>query len=254
MDRSERERGEAFHELVLANIVVDSDGWAFDLVHRVADRLQAGVAPDERMEPVVAWLSAPTAFVVPGRYIYFSRGLLQLGLEEEATALVFAHELAHRRLGHLRTWLAEVPVAWVVGVALHAAHSAFVSPDHEAEADRWALERCVAAGYDRRRCLALFDVLERVSLDVGDVDGVFGPDDPEKLAEARLHALSGEAPAKLESLLGEAKRWVWQRTRGYPSLRERRAALEHVAADVRQDGAGESTPLLERWKAFKATR
>jgi hypothetical protein len=132
----------------------------------------------------------------------------------------------------------------VAGALALAAHRVFVSPEKEAEADRWALERCVAAGYDRARCLTAFDAMERLVLDGGDVDGVFGPEDPERLAEAHLRRLDGEPEAKLEALLTDARRWLWQRRTGYPSIRERRAALDRVAT-------GE-TPLLDRWRQFRA--
>ncbi len=184
---------------------------------------------------MVIWIEDVTAFTLPGRYVYFSRRLLQLCPAEDAVAFVLAHEMAHHRLGHLRPWLSEIPGAWLAGVRVRAAYRrALVSPEKEADADRWALERCVAAGYDRARCLTLFDALSRASLDLGDVDGVFGHEDPEDLAEARLRELDGEAPEakdKLAAFLAEAGRWTWQRGRGYASLHDRRAALEHVARE-----------------------
>src|SRR5580704_916829 len=64
--------------------------------------------------------------------------------------------------------------------------------------------------YDRERCLIAFDAMERLVLDGGDVDGVFGPGDPERLAEAHLRRLDGEPEAKLEALLADARRWLWQ--------------------------------------------
>jgi hypothetical protein len=246
MNRAERERGDEFFRAFAEHVVVDHDGWAFDRAHRVASRLQEGLAPEQRLEPVVAWIEGHAAFTVPGRYVYLSRHFLQRGLTEDATAFVFAHELAHQRLGHLRAWLSEVPGAWMAGNLMLAAHRALVSPEKEAEADRWALERCVTAGYDRERCLGAFDAMERLVLDGGDIDGVFGHEDPEQLAEAELRRLDGargEREPKLDALLADARRWLWQRRTGYPSLRERRAALERVAT-------GE-TPLLDRWRQFR---
>jgi predicted Zn-dependent protease len=244
MNRAERERGEEFHAFLAEHVVIDHDGWAFDRVHRVADRLQQNVAPEERLEPVVAWLEGYAAFIAPGRYVYLSRYFLQRGLSEEGTAFVFAHELAHQRLGHLEIWLSEVPGAWVAGALALMAHRVLVSPEKEADADRWALERCVAAGYDRELCLGAFDTMERLMLDGGNVDGVFGPEDVERLAEAHARRLEGQPEAKFDALLGDARRWLWQRRTGYPSLRERRAALARVAT-------GE-TPLLDKWRQFRS--
>jgi hypothetical protein len=81
-------------------------------------------------------------------------------------------------------------------------------------------------------------------LDGGDVDGVFGHEDVERLAEAHAERLEGRPEAKLDALLADASRWFWQRRRGYPSLRERRAALARVAT-------GE-TPLLDKWRQFRS--
>jgi predicted Zn-dependent protease len=242
MNDAERERGDAFHELLAEHFVFDQDGWAVERVRRVADRIQAGLAPEERLEPVVAWIERQAAFTLPGRYVYFSRHFLERDLSEEATAFVFAHELAHQRLGHLREWLSDVPGAWVVGALVLAAHRALVSPENQAEADRWALERCVRAGYDRERCLGAFDAMERLALDYRSADGVFGPEDPEQLAERRLRELDGERPARIDALLDDARHWLWQRRTGYPSIRERRAALDRVAT-------GE-THLVDRWRQF----
>jgi predicted Zn-dependent protease len=254
MPRADLERGDTFHDLLKGYVVFDDSGWAHEIVHRVGGRLQADVAAGERLEPEVVWLEEVTAFTLPGRHVYFTRGLLQRGLSEDAVAFVFAHELAHHRLGHVRGWFADVPGAWLLGVLVRAAHFAFVSPEKEADADRWALERCVAAGYDRRRCLELFTALERAALDGGNVDGVFGGEDPEQLAEERLRQLDGEEPAKLAAFLDEARRWAWKRGNGYASLRERRAALEHVGETKPQTGGRRSVPLLDKWREYKSTR
>jgi predicted Zn-dependent protease len=239
MSSAERERGEEFYRVLDEHVLVDHDGWAFDLVQRVAERLQQGVAPDDRLQPVVVWIEHIPAFTMAGRYVYFSRFFLQRGLCEEAAAFVFAHELAHHRLGHVRTWLADVPGAWVLGALVRVAHGLFVSPEKEAEADRWAIERCVAAGYDRERCLTAFDAIERLVLDAGGVDTVFGDEDPERLADQRLRALDGEAPDRIEELRAHARKWLWQRRAGYLSVRERRATL-----------AADKSPLVNRWRQF----
>ena len=54
--------------------------------------------------------------------------------------------------------------------------------------------------------------------------------------------MNGEVPDRLEALLADAHRWMWQRRTGYPSLRERRAALADVASGKR--------PLLDKWRQF----
>lgn len=241
---------DAFHEYLNETTVVDRDGWAYDLTHRVAQRLQAGDPEGGRLTPEVVWIERATAFTLPGRYVYFSRALLQRGLSEEAVAFVFAHELAHHRLGHLTLWLSEVPGAWILAFLVRATHSIVASPEKEAAADRWALERCVEVGYDRERCLTVFSALEKIALDAGAVDVVFGPEDPEELAGERLRDPTGAATTKLDGLLAEARHWLWQRRVGYPSLRERRAAL----AEVGRPGPPTGAPLMDQWRAYVASK
>jgi len=79
------------------------------------------------------------------------------------------------------------------------------------------------AGYDGDRCAQLFAILENETLDLGDYDGVFGPE----------HLLDPTEPG-----YGDARhqfqRWLWTRTRGYLPLRERR---ERVIAYLREKQA-----------------
>jgi hypothetical protein len=71
MPRADVERGDTFHDLLAEYVTFDSEGWAYDLVHRAADRLQADVAPGDRISPEVVWLEGVTAFTLPGRHVYF---------------------------------------------------------------------------------------------------------------------------------------------------------------------------------------
>jgi hypothetical protein len=49
-------------------------------------------------------------------------------------------------------------------------------------------------------------------------------------------------PTYRAALPSDARRWMWQRRTGYPSIRERRAALARV-----MDG---KKPLLDQWRRF----
>jgi hypothetical protein len=195
-------------------------GWAPERVERVVARLEAHRAPEARVVPVVLWLKLFSAFATPGRYVYISRRLLEQCRDDEAAAFVLAHEIAHHDLGHVTTapdWLPDLlreRGGWILAAFYSAAAKSLYGPERECAADRYALDICRAAGYDVMRCLALFDVLERYALDVGDGDMVFGPD-PESDQE-----LSPDAP-----LLTRARIWLWQRSRGYLPIQDRRAAL-----------------------------
>lgn len=84
-------------------------------------------------------------------------------------------------------------------------------PEREAQADLYAVELCLDAGYDGQRCLQAFDILENHSLDRGDYDGVFGPEN-----------LLDSTDVEQGSATYQLQRWLWTRRRGYLPLRERR--------------------------------
>jgi predicted Zn-dependent protease len=188
---------------------------------------------------VVPWLRSVTAFTAPGRYIYFSRRLLEVCPDDESAAFVVAHELAHHDLGHLRLFsgpftrhAARMDAATLLVLVFRSLQKRVYSPEWEVEADRRAVELCVAAGYDGHRCLRLFDVLERVFLDRGDISGVYGLD------------VNSDAELSPEAdLLTKARIWLWQRQRGYLPIQDRRAeARRHLdrslAAALRQRQRG----------------
>jgi predicted Zn-dependent protease len=223
--------GEELYREIQESVIIDTSGWTVERVRRVAARLQAGDLAAERLSPKVIWIEEPTAFTAPGRYVYFSRELLQR-LTEEATALVFAHELAHHRLGHVSRGgprlplLRELPGAAVLALLRRAGSRLLFSPENELAADRWGLARCRAAGYDPRRCLELFKVLERRALDLGADPSVFGPESAEEMAEREAPAAPKTAWARLLRLGERTGRWVWERKYGYKTLRERHDALQ----------------------------
>jgi Zn-dependent protease with chaperone function len=67
-----------------------------DRVRTVADRLQQNQPTGERFIVEIPWLDASTAFTAPDRYIYFGKRLLERCPDEETTAFVITHEIAHR--------------------------------------------------------------------------------------------------------------------------------------------------------------
>jgi hypothetical protein len=86
-------------------------------------------------------------------------------------------------------------------------------PEQECDADRNALELCVKAGYDGQKCISLFNKLEKLALDMGDIDAVFGPDESDD-------ELSEDA-----SWSTKIRIWLYQRKRGYLPIRDRREML-----------------------------
>ena len=157
-----------------------------------------------------------TAFTVPGRNIYIARQLLERLPSDESTAFVLGHEVAHHDLGHLElfhSWLDVLPKGNVglvlASVVWKVAHRLY-GPERECRADEYAIELCLDAGFGGERCLQAFDILEHESLNRGDFDGVFGPEN-----------LIDPTDPDLGSLANQAQRWLWSRTRRYLPLRDR---------------------------------
>jgi len=219
--------------------VLEKTGWAPERVDRVALRLQGVVPEGERFVVVVPWSEIVTAFTAPGKYIYFSRRLLERCTDDESAAFVVAHEIAHHQLGHLRIFshrlaaLARVSNGWMAAVYVHAIERAVYGPEKESAADHRALDLCLQAGYDGRKCLRVFEILSQHALDLGDTQVTFGLETNDEDDEA------AEMP-----WTSRLRTWVWERMRGYPSLQERREALERYL-DFRT-----ATPIPQRRPGF----
>lgn len=208
--------GEAFRDSLAQEVPFDRSGPAYELVQRAAARVQKRRSPPRRLVVELPWVTRIPAFTVAGRYVYVSRHLVDRCPHEAALAFVIAHEIAHHDLGHATTWarwtrtarrFLPKRVALSAGLLVGAVTAATVRPEQELEADRFALRLCVRSGYRASDCLRLFDTIEAFLLERGDIEGVFG-----------LDAESG-------GLSGVVERWLWERLRSYPALRERRAAL-----------------------------
>ena len=217
--------GEWLRKEVEAAAFIERNGFFPEQVERVARRLQADRAPEDRLEVVVPWFRIRSAFTAPGRYIYFSRGLLERCPHDEAVAFVIAHEIAHHDLGHLDLFrgrfaqhAARMHGGRLMVLFFRLLQKRIYSPEWEGEADRAAIEMCVRAGYDGARCLYLFHVLSLLMLDAGDIAGVYGLD------QESDQELSPEA-----DLLTKARIRLYHLRRGYLPLQDREALVrEHL--------------------------
>jgi predicted Zn-dependent protease len=232
--------GEAFRAAFESEVDVEKSGWAVDLAKRAATRVQSCDEPEARKLPVVYWSKERTAFTLPGRYIYLSRTLLEEALPEDAVAFVFAHELAHHRLDHIERLVpalessSRLLAGSLLPVAARALMRLATSPEKEAEADAWALSRCLELGCDGRACLRLFDVMTKLAADRGDLHMAYGHGDVERLAERQLRReKQSRWQNALDDIAQHAARLRWERVRGYPSLPDRRAKLESILARSR---------------------
>jgi Zn-dependent protease with chaperone function len=221
MAQDDAEFGEWFYKHIADAFLVKHTEW----VDGIAARLQSARPQAERREVIVVGLSDVTAFTVPGRYIYVTGRLIENCPGEAALAFVIGHELAHHDLDHMQyfpRWFRDVGAHWVneiIFLAVHGVQRMFFSPERESAADRHGLDLCRNAGYEAADCLQLFDQLESRLLDLGDVAGVYGPQESED-------ELLPNVP-----LITKLRVWAWQRTRGYLPVRDRRRALEEYLAE-----------------------
>lgn len=222
-DAAYAEFGEWLHgELVDASGGTDQTAWALGLIARAMERIQPHLRVATSFKVEMLYLRDFIAFTHPGPYIYLSRRVLEVCAVDEAIAFVLAHEAAHHELGHLdlfRGWSEKIPrvgPSLLVAVAFRLLERRIYGPDNELAADRRAMETCLAAGYDGKRCLALFDVMADESLNKGDIDGVFGTSD-------ELH------PDTADTWWVQGLKWLRFRQRGYVPVAQRRAILlEHL--------------------------
>lgn len=215
--------GDIIFSAIAENAVIETESWALERVDRVLKRLHDARGKGDQFTVVIPWIAEHTAFTAPGRYIFFARSFFQLCDCDDMAAMVIAHEMSHHDLGHTKVfpdWLGNatnVDVKILVYALYRTVETRIYGPEQECDADRNALELCVRAGYDAQRCIGLFNKLEKLALDMGDIDGVFGPDE------------SDDELAEDASWSTKIRIWLFQRTRGYLPIRDRRAMLEKHA-------------------------
>lgn len=222
----EESLGEWLHGELIASYGLETEEWARERVERVTERLHVLRTAGRQLRSEILWMQTMSAFTAPGGYLYVTRELLQRAASDEPVAFIVAHEMAHHDLGHARIfhgWLSRLrhlPSRLVAAALLHGAGRWLMGPERELAADSYALDLCVASGYDGEKCLELFDILEAYTLDHRDLDMVYGPD-----------AAFAPGDSRTVEWLAQARTWGWQHARGYPCIRERKALLQaHLEA------------------------
>jgi predicted Zn-dependent protease len=217
--------GDWLYSEIEAEAFFEQDGFMPDQVRRAASRLQQHRPLQHRYVVHVPWLDAINAFTAPGRHIYFGRRLLERCPHEDSVAFVIAHEIAHHDLFHLAAFdgpfarrAGRLQAGLLVVLFYRYLQKRIYSPERELDADRHALDLCVAAGYDLGKCIYLFHVMELIALDRGDPDAVFG-----------LDSESDEELASSASAMTRARIWLYQRQRGYLPIQDRAAELQRYA-------------------------
>ena len=198
----------------------EEEHFFLDCVARVSERLHAAAPTYPALKVVIPWMSERNAFTAPGEHIYFSRGLLERCPKDEHVGFVIGHEMAHHHLGHVSLFdgwmgkITELPGAGLIPLVFSVLERRLYGPERECDADHYSIQLCRSAGYDPETCLEIFDTLEHLALDAGDIDIVHGPD-----AESD-DELDPNADWRTKSRI-----WWWQRTRGYLPIRDRRQRL-----------------------------
>ena len=205
------------HAELLDEFGMETEAWVGERLTRVMGRLNAVRTDGVPLTAHCLSIRACTAFTTPAPHVYIARVLLERLATDEATAFVLAHEVAHHDLRHLdlfRGWTELLPKGTVGSIAAavfrNLSHELY-GPTRESQADQYAVELCLVAGYDGAKCLHAFDILDNESLNRGNVDGVFGPDN---LLDPTDPGQGGRAYA--------IQRWLWTHAHRYLPLRERK--------------------------------
>lgn len=218
------------HDELKAHYDLETEPWARERVARVMATLNAQRAGQPALEAVILWVPDLCAFTAVGKYIYISRRLLERLPSDDAAAFIFAHEIGHHDCHHLQLfsgwtdWMPHVEsVGYLAAVVRLLEHKAY-GPEREAEADLFAMELCIKAGYDGQHVLQALAILENEMLDRGDVSGVFGPEN-----------LLDPTDPDANSMSYRLQRWVWTHSHGYLPLHERyQRAREWLTANASQ--------------------
>jgi predicted Zn-dependent protease len=222
------------HAELLDEFATETEAWVGERLARVMSRLNAVRTEGVPLTAHCLSMPACTAFTTPAPHVYIARLLLERLPDDEATAFVLGHEIAHHDLRHLdlfRGWTEMLPrgTAGTLAAAVfrNLSHGLY-GPERETKADQYSVELCLDAGYDGARCLHAFDILENESLNRGDVDGVFGP---ENLLDPTDPGRGSRAYA--------IQRWIWIHSHRYLPLRERREiATAYLRRRLVERGSG----------------
>jgi hypothetical protein len=242
--------GEQIHKIIAEEAQLEQEPWAVERARRVANRLQADRPEAERLIVEIPWIDAFNAFAVPGRYIYIGRRLYQYCATDEHVAFVVAHEIAHHDLGHVSLttgWapeLATLPGALEAAYVLRALRRMRLGSKQECDADRRALDLCLAAGYNGWACLSVLDILEQHALNFKGYEAIWGIDDG-----------SLEENSENAGLLTKSRTWLREHSHGYLPLYDRRRMLSDYLSNpaAATERAADHESLVGRLRSLAAS-
>ncbi len=213
--------GEIIYEALSENCLFETEKWAIDRVENIMRNFHENCNLKKDYKVVIPWLNEYSAFTANGSHIFLARKLFQEFAKEAMVAFVIAHEIAHHKLGHMKMFPDSFSINLANNIKILLAgkyrliESRLYGPEQECDADRLAIEMCIAAGYDPFECIEIFDKFEKIALDRNDLGAVFGPDeaDDELMPDV--------------SKMTKLKIWLYQRKRGYLPIRDRRYMVLH---------------------------
>jgi Zn-dependent protease with chaperone function len=219
-------------ELVRELAPEHEEAWAIDRVQRVQERLNRARVGKAPLQTTILAINPPLAFTVPGHYVYIARRLLERLPTDDAAAFILAHEAAHHDLGHFDLfsgWTSVLPrtrsATYVAILAAMFEHHAY-GPARENDADAYGIALAMKAGYDGELAVQALAILEMLVLDLGDVSGVFGPEN-----------LLDPTDPMHTSTSYQVQRWVWTHLHGYHPLHERVATVRQLVKAATDRGA-----------------
>ncbi len=174
--------GEEFKNELAEIAHFETSGVIYEDIQSAARRLNAARAQSHALQVHLVCSEMFTAFTTYGRNIYISRKLAQLCRNKDMLAMIIAHEMAHHDLGHIpqiesQKGNSKIATLQLVGRSfLRKIEWFFFGPDREMEADAYALELCIQAGFVGYKCLDAFDILKKHALDMGAIEAVYGAD------------------------------------------------------------------------------
>lgn len=213
----ERELAQRFSAQVESEATVIRDTDPARYVTGLGDRLVAGL-PDPAFAYRFRMIENPevNAFNIGGGYVYVHTGLIAAARTEGQLVSVMAHEVGHQVRRHvakalsrqqLFQTLASVAIgenasAWLelaAGLGITTGQLHF-SREAEREADAVMVDLMIAAGYDPREALGMFEVLRAMDRgEPGKVAAIFSSHPPtsERLENVRSLIASRDLPGGL---------------------------------------------------------
>src|SRR5215831_4111715 len=158
MSAAEQFYAELHRELLDEYASEKEEPWVAERLGRVMERLNAVRQDGTPLLAHCLRIPVYTAFTVPGRNPYIARQLLERLPSDESTAFVLGHEVAHHDLQHLQrfhTWLDVLPkgeVGLVLASLVWKASHRLYGPERESQANQYAIELCLDAGFDGELC------------------------------------------------------------------------------------------------------